>query len=309
MEQVEGELERQGRELLLEQEKKMAAIREDAEGDLRAQLRRQAAAHTDHLTDVLAVQGEELTRHHEHLMAEQVDSLTSTQVASLASISGTVSGLNAALQARAVSDSASLAGQTLWLACTSLSTKLNTGRLEAATWEEKLQPLLEEVEKVKKFAGSEDKFVEVVLASISPLALERGVYTEDSLKERFTVVEKVAKRVAGVGQEGGSLLAFGLSWLQSLLVVDLAHRTPVDTSDLVDLADVSPTDLVSMAKHSLERGNLSRAVQLLTQLKGEPGRVVTDWVDEARLTLETRQAVQAIQAHCMANSVKYAPAV
>ena len=56
------------------------------------------------------------------------------------------------------------------------------------------------------------------------MALERGVYTEDSLKERFTVVEKTARKVAGIGEEGGSLLAYGLSYLQSLMMVDLVQR-------------------------------------------------------------------------------------
>eukprot|EP00092_Neocalanus_flemingeri_P070864 GFUD01087007.1.p1 GENE.GFUD01087007.1~~GFUD01087007.1.p1 ORF type:complete len:804 (-),score=353.89 GFUD01087007.1:241-2652(-) len=309
MEQVGAEMEKQKRELHVEHEKKMADIKNVAEGELRAQLKRQAAAHTDHLTDVLNVQEAELTRHHKHGLAEQVDSLTSTQVTSLASLSGTVSGLSAALQARAGSDSASLTAQALWLACSSLNTTMNTGRKDASTWEEKLQPLVKEIKQVKTVAGPDDEFVDVVLASISPLALERGVYTEDSLKERFCVVEKNARRVAGIGEEGGSLLAYGLSFLQSLLVVDLSQRAPVENMEAVDLASVSATDLVTMAKHSLERGNLARAVQLMTQLKGEPGRVVNDWVTEARLTLETRQAVEAVLVHSLANSCKYMPGV
>jgi len=305
---VQGELERQARELLVEHEKKMTAIKEDAEAELRVQLRRQAAAHTDHLTDVLNVQEAELTRHHEHQMTEQVDSLTSTQLASLSTLSGTATGLVEAIQARASSDSSSLTSQALWLACSSLNTTLNTGRVNATTWEDKLNPLVKVVEQVKTAAGN-DEFVEVVLASISPVALERGVYTEDSLKERFTVVEKTARRVASIGEEGGSLLAFGLSYLQSVLVVDLAHRDPAENMKEVDLSKVSPMDLVSMAKHSLDQGNLARAVQLMTQVKGEAGRVARDWVAEARLTLETRQAVQAMMVHSLANSCQHMPGV
>jgi len=306
---VEGELERQAREMQVEHERRMAAIKEDAEGELRAQLRRQAAAHTDHLTDVLSVQEAELTRHHEHQMTEEMASLKSTQVASMSSLSGTVTGLSEAIQARAASDSASLTSQALWLACNTLNTTLTRGRVDATTWEEKLNPLVKEVGQVKVVAGDDDKFVEVVLASISPVALERGVYTEDSLKERFSVVEKTARKVAGIGEEGGSLLAFGLSYLQSLLMVDLVQREPAENMGVVDLSVVSPMDLVSMAKHSLDQGNLARAVQLMTQLKGESGRVVSDWVAEARLTLETKQAVQAIMVHSLANSCKYMPGV
>ena len=71
-EKIESELERQKRDLELEHERRMAAIRwineyeswtdkkmcfqGEAEGEMRAQLRRQAAAHSDHLADVLSVQ-------------------------------------------------------------------------------------------------------------------------------------------------------------------------------------------------------------------------------------------------------------
>lgn len=40
--------------------RKMAELREELEGELRTQLKRQAAAHSDHLADVLHVQEKEL---------------------------------------------------------------------------------------------------------------------------------------------------------------------------------------------------------------------------------------------------------
>ena len=71
-EKIESELERQKRDLELEHERRMAVIRfsemyldwvktkcflrDESEGEMRAQLRRQAAAHSDHLADVLSVQ-------------------------------------------------------------------------------------------------------------------------------------------------------------------------------------------------------------------------------------------------------------
>jgi len=305
---LQGELERQAREMEVEHEKKMAAIKEDGEAELRAQLKRQAAAHTDHLADVLSVQEAELTRHHQHEMAEQVDSLTNKHAVTLSNMSGTVTGLATAVEARATSDTASLASQALWLACANLNTTVNTGEVTASSWEEKLKPLVKDVEMVKTVAGG-DKLVEVVLASISPVALERGVYTEDSLKERFVKVEKAARRVAGVGEEGGSLLAYGLSYLQSILMVNLEERSPVGNLVGVDMSKVSTIDLVSMAKHSLDRGDLARAVQVIALVKGEAGRVVSDWLGEARLTLETMQAVQVVTLHSLATSCMHMPQV
>jgi len=120
-------------------------------------------------------------------------------------------------------------------------------------------------------------------------------------------VENVAKRVAGIGEEGGSLLAFGLSYIQSILTLDLTHRAPAEALEQVDLSTISTTDLISLARHNLDRGNLGQAVQLMSQLKGEPRRVATDWLAEARLTLETQQAVEAMLVYSQANSCMYLP--
>jgi len=298
---MEGELEKQAREIHTDHERKMVALKEESESDLRAQLKRQAAAHTDHLTDVLAVQEAELRRHHEHELGDKIESLNAMHQSALSSLGGAVSGLSSALQERASSDAAALASQSLWLASNSLNSAILLGVDNATSWDGKLKPLKGEVEMVKSAAGNNDEFVKTVLGSLSPIALERGVYTEDSLIERFGNVETVAKRVAGIGEQGGSLLAFGLSYLQSILMVNTAKRNVSESEELINLSEASPSDIVNLAKFNLERGNLARAVQLMTLLKGEAGRVASDWVSEARLTLETRQAIQAVMAHSLAN--------
>jgi len=177
------------------------------------------------------------------------------------------------------------------------------------SWDEKLKPLTEDVNHIRGAVGEGDKFVEVVLAAIPSVALERGVYTEDSLKERFSKVETVARRVANIGDEGGSLLSYGLSYLQSLLLLDLSQRTPSDSEDLLDPKQLTPTELVNLAKFSLDRSDLARAVQYMTLLKGEPGRVASDWLQEARLTLEAKQAAEVLLSHAESRSVETLPAV
>jgi len=306
-EKIEHELERQKRDLELEHERRLAVIRDEAEGELRAQLRRQAAAHSDHLADVLSVQSAELNRQHAHVLDEKLSESQSAYLTSLAGLSGTVSGLSDALTARATSDKAALRAQSLWLACTDLSSSLASGKAGATTWEEKLLPLDREVSTIKGVAGDEDQFVACVLASVNPVALKRGVYTEDSLRERWCAVERVARRVAGIGEQGGSLLSYGMSYLESVLLVDLSTRAPVEDDAILDPSLLSPTDLVTMARHSLDRGNLARAVQYVTLLPGEPARVAKDWLEEARLTLEMRQAADALCAHAEAVSVQVLP--
>jgi len=306
-EKIENELERQKRDLELEHDRRMTVIRDDAEAEIRAQLRRQAAAHSDHLADVLSVQSLEMNRKHIHDMDEKLSQAQTEYLTNLAGLSGSVSGLSEALTSRADSDKAALRAQSLWLACTGFSNSLVSGKSGADTWENKLLPLDEEVKTILAVAREDDLFVSSVLASVSPVALARGVYTEDSLKERWTRVEKVARRVGGIGEEGGSLISYGLSYLQSLLLVDLSIRSPGEVEESLDPAQLSPTDLVNLARHSLDRGNLGRAVQYVTLLSGESGRVARDWLEEARLTLEMRQAAEALLSHAEADGVRVLP--
>merc|ERR1719397_1810307 len=295
--QTRSELEQRSKELQAEYEKKVADLKLESEAELRTQLRRQAAAHSDHIADALAVQDAELTRRHKHTLDDQLAVLKREHQASLAALAGQAAGLAAALEARAGSDAAALAAQSLWLACNNLNSAVQGGAAGAAGWEDRLRPLSSAVQAVSQLAA-EDQFVQTVLLSISQIALSRGVYTEDILKERFLKVERVARRVAGVGKEGGSLVTFALSYLQSVLLFDLTKRAPSEAVETVDPTEISPYEALSLA----------RAVQLLTLLEGEAGRVVRDWLQEARTTLETRQAVQTVMAHSLLSSCNHLPA-
>ena len=64
---------------------------------------------------------------------------------------------------------------------------------------------------------------------------------------------------------------------------------------------------VWLAKGHLERGDLDQAVRYMTLLRGEPRRAAADWLREARLLLETRQACRALMAHAAAVGVEALP--
>jgi len=292
-EKMETELSKQAKELTMEQEKKMNTLKETLEKDIRAQLKRQAGAHSDHLQDMLSVQEAELSRSHQHDLSEELYRIRTSHMEKLSTLSGVVSGLSTSMQARQEQDKKAVKSQMLWIACSGLDAAMDT-----------MKPLIGEVVMIKTAAMPGDNFVHGVLSSLSPLALDRGVYSLNNLKERFNKVEKVARRVAWVGEDGGSLFKYGLSYLQSVLMVDMSTRTPVEQEMETDFSSISQSDILTMAKHSLERNNLARAVQYATMLKGEASMVVADWLCEARLTMETRQAVEALVVHSMGECVE-----
>merc|ERR550517_677626 len=166
-EKIESELELQKRDLELEHERRTAAIRDEAEGEMRAQLRRQAAAHSDHLADVLSVQSAELTRKNEHILDEKLSAAKSEYLTSLSGLSGTVTGLTEALTSRASADKASLRAQGLWLACTGLVASLGRGNAKADSWDGRLLPLAADLKSIEGAAGEEDTFVKAVVGSVS----------------------------------------------------------------------------------------------------------------------------------------------
>ena len=57
----------------------------------------------------------------------------------------------------------------------------------------------------------------------------------------------------------------------------------------------------------LERGDILRAVQYMGLLKGEPRRVSSDWLTEARLHLEATQASEALLAHAAVVGLEVLP--
>merc|ERR1719333_1601436 len=138
---------------------------------------------------------ESLVRKYKHEHDENMESLNNKYYESLAKLQGVVGGLTAGLEARAATDEAAMAAQALWVASSSLNSLVMSGNARAITWEEKLQPLGGAVKSVENIVGDRDSFVKTILSSIPSLALERGVYTEDSLKERFFQVESTLRTV------------------------------------------------------------------------------------------------------------------
>ncbi|CAG0919118.1 unnamed protein product [Notodromas monacha] len=52
-----------------------------------------------------------------------------------------------------------------------------------------------------------------------------------------------------------------------------------------------------VSRFYLHRDDLIQAVKYMNLLKGAPRHVASDWLNEARLHLETRQAADALLAH------------
>ncbi|XP_057880026.1 MICOS complex subunit MIC60 isoform X2 [Melospiza georgiana] len=295
-------LERHKSEIELEQEKKVEEVREVMENEMRTQLRRQAAAHTDHLRDVLKIQEQDLKVEFEQNLSEKLSEqemqfrrLTQEQLDNFTLDINTayarLKGIEQAVESHAVAEEQARKAHQLWLSVEALKYCMRSGTGDSPT-----EPLGSAVRAIKA-SCADNAFTEALTAALPQESLTRGVYSEEALRARFRTVQKLAKRVAMIDETRNSLYQYFLSYLQSLLVFHPQQLKPP--------AELSPDDLdtfklLSYASYCIEHGDLELAAKFVNQLRGESRRVAHDWLAEARVTLETKQIVDILTAYASA---------
>lgn len=202
--------------------------------------------------------------------------------------------------ARAESEKIAQEAQTLWLACVALNGALREGNPDADTWEGQLRPLETEVKAIEE-ASRNHPFVKAVLFSIPEEALGKGVWTEDNLKERFSKVRRIAKRVAMIDENGGSLFKYFLSYLQSFLIYNSVYLK--SETDEIELNELDTFQILNHANYWLQKGDLEQCLKFMNQLRGESRKVALDWIEASKLHLETRQATQTLMAFASARGL------
>ncbi|XP_076147931.1 MICOS complex subunit MIC60 isoform X6 [Alosa pseudoharengus] len=295
-------LEHNREEMRLEQQKKVEEVREVMEAEMRTQLRRQAAAHTDHLRDVLKVQEQELRSeadetlknkmqeqetHYRRMTQEQLDAFTLDMNAAYARLKG----MEESIDSHVIAEEEARKAHQLWLSVEALNYTLRTAGADAPT-----EPLESAAAAVRE-SCSDNEFAQALASALPAESLKRGVYSEASLRARFSDVRHLARRVALIDETRNSLYQYFLSYLQAVLLMEPQQVAPPAS---LNVDDLDTFKLLSYACYSMERGDLELAAKLLNQLRGEPRRVAQDWLNEARLTLETRQAVSLLSAYANA---------
>uniref|UniRef100_A0A8C4T3P4 MICOS complex subunit MIC60 n=1 Tax=Erpetoichthys calabaricus TaxID=27687 RepID=A0A8C4T3P4_ERPCA len=289
-------------EINLEQEKKVEEIREVMEAEMRTQLRRQAAAHTDHLRDVLKVQEielkveaeqefshklAELETHYRRMTQEQIDNFTLDMNAAYARLKG----MEQAVENHAIAEEKARKAHQLWLSIEALSCILKLASGDSPT-----EPLDGAVEAIKS-SCADNEFTQTLTSAFPEDSLKQGVYSEAALRARFYNIRKLARRVALIDETRNSLYQYFLSYLQSLLLLEPQQlKPPAQLSS----GELDTFKLLAYATYCIEHGDLELAAKFLNQLKGEPRRVAQDWLNEARLTLETKQVINILSAYANA---------
>lgn len=303
--QLEYEIAKEKRELNLRNQRKLLAIRAELERNLRSQMKRQSEAHTDHLADALAQKEVEMKRKFQRELDEKITTEQAAYKLQLAAMLGKLKGMDAALKGRADAEKSAHQAQALWGACQSLWSSIRSGQ-PGKSWREQLRPLKDEIGAVAR-AAEGDELVGVVLKGLSETAKNRGVYPEDALRERFIKVEQVSRRLALVPAEGARLPLYFLSFLQAALIAK--PDVPISKDELedkpFDFNKLDTYDILNRARYWLDRGDLVKTVQYMNLLQGASRKAAMDWLNEARLLLETQQAASTLMAHASSSGVRF----
>lgn len=296
---IAAEVERQRRELDSSFQRRLSMLQEEFEAEMRLQLRRQAAAHSDHLKEALEVQREELNHRFKQDTESKLLHQKGVFISKLSESMARLASIEGYLKARAEFDKKMRKTQSLWLACQAMKNTIKKSNSDYPN------PISRELAAIKDASGDDNQFVTVMLAGLPPEAVERGIYSDEVLKQRFEKVHTICRRVALIGN-GGSLFKYILSYLQSFLIYEVktVPKAELEGKVAVDLSKWDTFDVLSRVNFCLQRNDLEQALRYANQLRGEPKNVAKDWIAELRLLLETKQVADALTAYAAAIGVQ-----
>uniref|UniRef100_A0A0P5A065 MICOS complex subunit MIC60 n=1 Tax=Daphnia magna TaxID=35525 RepID=A0A0P5A065_9CRUS len=296
------ELERQYYELKAKYNQDISFHEKTLSDQFTQQLKLQAAAYTDHLNDSLKTQYLELKRTFEAERELDIAKLAALHHEDLAKLHGMGKGIQDAIHDRAEKDRISRQVRELWIAAQSMMDSLRSNATVHLPWNEQRRPL--NLNGLNQALNNNDEFARAVLESIPQSAVSQGILPQGALKERFQNVERVCRRVALIDENGGSVLRYALSYLQSMMVVKVDARPPPKQDEEINLAELNTFDILARARYHLEKDDLEQALRYMNLLKGEPQNVATDWLQELRIHLETVQAVNAIISYAAVQAIE-----
>lgn len=282
-------------EFELEKDKIFEAEKAKTTEAINKELATQAAAHNNHLAQMLKMQQEELAAFYERKLTSDRERIRGEFFEKVAETLGKINGIENALKARVNLELQANNASQLWLAVQNLNQIISSSMAEADSELAKIKTNIETI----TASAPENEFVQKLVNSVPKKALDDGVWTEPDLKERFQRVKNVCSKVALIDERGGSLFKYFLSYVQSFFIMN----TKIDSTNLenglpkLDDFDMSTFNILKHAEYYLENGQTDLAVKLMRQLKGEPSRLARDWINDTTVLLEIKQATQLLTSY------------
>ncbi|KAK5727601.1 MICOS complex subunit mic60 [Elasticomyces elasticus] len=156
-------------------------------------------------------------------------------------------------------------------------------------------PFLNELVALKSVSQG-DEVVDAAVASINPVAYQKGIPSYASLIDRFRRVATEVRKASLLPEDAGVASHAASAVLSRFMFTKKEVGRGLPEGDDVE-AVLGRTEVL------LEEGDLDAAAREMNGLKGWAGVLGRDWVSEARRVLEVRQAVEVIAAEARLRSL------
>ena len=153
------------------------------------------------------------------------------------------------------------------------------------------KPFITELSALKEIAA-DDPVVSAAIASISPIAYQRGIPNSAQLIDRFRRVATEVRKASLVPEDAGVA-----SHLASLAMSKVLFKK----SGLAVGHDVEA--ILARTEVLLEEGDLDAAAREMNGLQGWAKVLSKDWLSECRRVLEVRQALDVIATEARLQSL------
>ncbi|XP_027837338.1 MICOS complex subunit Mic60-like isoform X1 [Aphis gossypii] len=268
----------------------------NSEAKFKEQLRFQTEVHMDHLKEAANLAEKEVERrvHLEYSEKAEIEKLKyKEQVLSMIAV---MNGINDAVKEHSKKREKLNESFYLWKACQSLFAAIDTYQNDS---KHELIPLQDLVNNIKKSGGENHKIIKELLDTIPERVLTRGVYTEETLKDRFLNVEDKAFHMALVPDTNVKLFDLVTSFVFTIFTFKSA--VPISVEELnnapINVNELNNIDILQRARYWIERDNYYQALQYMHLLKGGAKIIANDWMNETRDYLTTQQAAQTLLAY------------
>ncbi|XP_065336455.1 MICOS complex subunit Mic60-like [Cloeon dipterum] len=184
-------------------------------------------------------------------------------------------------------------------ACFRLESALTSDPFPQLDWKHQVQPIKHHLQQMSDNAEGKRDFVRAVIDSVPVAAINRGVYTQNALRQRFFEMEPTARKVSLLKKrDHNSTILYLMSYLRSILLV-----RPVGcisnlekTNQPVQIGDLTNEELLDRARYFMELGDLRQAASYVNMLQGVAQHVSSGWAEEVVLHLTVSQAAHALSA-------------
>jgi len=192
-------------------------------------------------------------------------------------------------------DRRSKKNQHLWAAVLALNIALNDISENGRTKE--LTPEISDILQ----CNDDHNILSTIISTIPKCAASSGVIPENTLLQHFNDIKPVCKRVAMVKDEGASMFAYAFSYIKSLFVISQFYHRHI--SDDIDPESLGPYEILEKADYYIQQGDLEQAAKFMSQLKGVPGKLCSNWLKEVRLLLETKQSASLLTTYVVGSLI------